>query len=55
MSDGKMSISEINELMEVVLKACLLLHSQLEQHDFGSEVTIAGDKKFRLTFECIDD
>ena len=35
MSDGKMSIDEIN--------------------DFGSEVTTAGDKKFKLTFEFIDD
>lgn len=54
MSDGKMSIDEINEFMEYVLKACLLLHSQLE-HDFGSEITTAGDMKFRLTFERIDN
>lgn len=54
MSDGKMSIDEINELMEYVLKACLLLHSQLG-HDFGSELTTRGDKKFMLKFERIDD
>lgn len=54
MSDGKMSIDEINELMECVLKACLLLHSQLG-HDFGSELTTGSGKKFNLKFERIDD
>lgn len=54
MSDEKMSIDEINELLEYVLKACLLLYSQLG-HDFGSEVTTAGGKKFKLIFERIDD
>lgn len=49
-----MTISEINEMIEVVLKACLLLHSQLE-HDFGSEVNTEDGRKFKLTFERIDD
>ena len=54
MSDGKLSISEINEMTEVVLKACLVLHSQLE-HDFAIEVNTEGGHKFKLTFERIDD
>lgn len=54
MSDGKMSISEINEMIATVLKACLLIHSQLE-HDFGSEVNTKSGYKFKLTFERIDD
>lgn len=54
MTDEKMSIDDVNELIEFVLKVCLMLHSQLE-HDFASEVNTAGDKKFRLTFERIDN
>lgn len=54
MSDGKMSIDEITYLMDMLLKACIILRSQLG-HDFGSEVTTGSDKKFRLTFERIDD
>lgn len=53
MSDGKMSIDEINELIEDVLTACLLLYSQLG-HDFGSVVTTGSDKKFKLTFQRIE-
>lgn len=54
MSDEKMTIDDVNELLKCVLDACLVLHSQLG-HDFGSEVTTAGDTKFKLIFERIDD
>lgn len=52
MSDDVMTIKVINDLMETVLKACLVIHDQLE-HDFGSELTTSNGEKFRLTFERI--
>lgn len=54
MSDGKMSIDEITEFIDAILKACIIIRSQLG-HDFGSIVTTEGDKKFKLSFERIDD
>lgn len=54
MSDGKMSIDELTEFIDAILKACIIIHSQMG-HDFGSEVTTEVDKKYRLTFERIDD
>lgn len=53
MSDSKMSIDDINVLMDTILKACLVLHDQIG-HDFGAECNVSDGTKFRLTFECIE-
>ena len=52
MSDEKVSIDVINDLMETIIQACLVLHDQIG-HDFGSEGNVSDGTKFRLKFERI--
>lgn len=53
MSDEKMTIDVINDLMETIIQACLVLHDQIG-HDFGTECNVSDGTKFRLKFERID-
>lgn len=58
MSDSKMTIDDINDLMHTIMQACILLRGQIG-HDFGCEINVESvqeDKvKFKLIFEQIDD